>query len=481
MTTIAVRSASTRRSVCRSAGSTATSSAAIGSSSSSRRGSAASARATATRWACPPESCDGRAPASSPTPTSSSQRWASARAVGARRTGAAWPEGDVLEGVEVREEQRLLAEQGGTSGVRWHPDARPPGPTSVSTRPSSTTRPVSGATRPAMHAERASTCRSRWGRAAARVSPVGDLDGHVDVALGDGELEHEGHSDAPALPGEPDDQHRDDDQQHERQRDRGVGVGLALEVDLQRQRAGPALEAAGEGDRRAELAQRAGERQHRARDQPGQHQRQRDPAEHRRRAGAERRGHDLVALTRRCAAPPRATDDEERQRHERLRHHHRDRRERDLDAERVERSTEQPAPAEGVEQREPADDRRQHQRQQHQRPQHARARGSRGAPAPAPSARRTRCRATVLAADVRRLSQNAARESSDVISVPKFGQSTLRDDRDEREQHERRPDEGRDVDPPGQPDRCAGAGRPVPAGHGLREAGLLEDATARCR
>ena len=77
----AVRSASTRRSVCRSAGSTATSSAAIGSSSRSRAGSAARARATATRCAWPPESCAGRRRRSSPTPTSSSQRWASRRAV----------------------------------------------------------------------------------------------------------------------------------------------------------------------------------------------------------------------------------------------------------------------------------------------------------------------------------------------------------------------------------------------------------------
>ena len=63
-----------------------------------------------------------------PTPTSSSQCWASRRAVAARRTGAARPERDVLQGVEVGEQQRLLAEQGGTPLVRRHPDARTPGP-----------------------------------------------------------------------------------------------------------------------------------------------------------------------------------------------------------------------------------------------------------------------------------------------------------------------------------------------------------------
>ena len=72
----------------------------------------------------------------------------------------------------------------------------------------------------------------------------------------------------------------------------------------------------------------------------------------------------------------------------------------------------------------PADHRRQHQRQQDQGPQHTGAPGSRCGPAPAPSARRTATH-QVLAVDVFRLSQNAVRESSEVISEPKWAQSTL--------------------------------------------------------
>ena len=52
-----------------------------------------------------------------------------------------------------------------------------------------------------------------------------------------------------------DDDHRGDDDEQQRQRDGGVGVGLALQVDLQWQRSGDALQRAGEGQGRAELAE----------------------------------------------------------------------------------------------------------------------------------------------------------------------------------------------------------------------------------
>ena len=57
---MALRSASTRLSSRRIKGAAWMSMAAIGSSRSSRSGPAARARATATRWACPPESSPGR-------------------------------------------------------------------------------------------------------------------------------------------------------------------------------------------------------------------------------------------------------------------------------------------------------------------------------------------------------------------------------------------------------------------------------------
>ena len=57
-----------------------TSSAASGSSSSRSAGSVASARASATRWACPPDSCAGRASANRASPTRSSHAIAVERA-----------------------------------------------------------------------------------------------------------------------------------------------------------------------------------------------------------------------------------------------------------------------------------------------------------------------------------------------------------------------------------------------------------------
>ena len=116
-----------------------------------------------------------------------------------------------------------------------------------------------------------------------------------------------------------------------RQCDGGVGIGLALQVDLQRQRARDALQRAGEGQRRPELAERPRERQHRARHQPGQHERQRHGPQHGGGTGAESGGDVLVAGSRRAQRAFEA-DHEEGQRDEGLGEHHRGGREGDPDA-----------------------------------------------------------------------------------------------------------------------------------------------------
>ena len=99
--------------------------------------------------------------------------------------------------------------------------------------------------------------------------------------------------------------------------------------------------------------------------QPGQHQRQRHPAEDGRRPGAQGGGDHLVAAARRAQRPLEA-DHQERQRHEGLREHDGGRGEGHLDAQHLEGVAEQPAPPERVEQGDAAHDRRQHQRQQDQ-------------------------------------------------------------------------------------------------------------------
>ena len=93
-------------------------------------------------------------------------------------------------------------------------------------------------------------------------------------------------------------------------------------------------EVAGEGDRRAELAQRPGPAQHRAGGDARGDQRQRDPAERRPPAGAEGRG---GLLEPGVGGPQRAldADDQERHRHERLGDHDGGRGERHGDAERL--------------------------------------------------------------------------------------------------------------------------------------------------
>jgi hypothetical protein len=85
---------------------------------------------------------------------------------------------------------------------------------------------------------------------------------------------------------------------------------------------------------------------------------------------AERRRDDLVPLSDR-AQRALERDDEEGQGDEGLREHHGGGRERDVDAQHLKGVPEQPPPPEGVEERDPADDRGQHERQQQQRTQHA--------------------------------------------------------------------------------------------------------------
>ena len=118
---MARRPARTFFSSLRSSGAAWMSRAAMGSSSSSTSGLAASARATATRWAWPPESSAGRRASSPPASTAASHCRADSRAVCPGDTGAAWPERHVFQGAEVREQQRLLREEYGAAVVRGGP------------------------------------------------------------------------------------------------------------------------------------------------------------------------------------------------------------------------------------------------------------------------------------------------------------------------------------------------------------------------
>ena len=229
----------------------------------------------------------------------------------------------------------------------------------------------------------------------------------------------------------------DRDQQH-RQRDGRVGVGFTLQVDLQRQRPGDALARARERQRGAELAQRAGERQHRSRDQAGRQKRQGHPPPHRRRSGTERRRHHVVVTAgRACRTFQR--DDQERQRHEGLRQHHRRRGERDPDARGVEVLADQ---ARAGRTRTAA----------RYRPPPAAAPAAAGAAAGSPASARPSLRAStsaigtpnsthssVLAAAVFRLSTSAARRGLAGDQRPELRPVHLRRDGDERQHHEQRP------------------------------------------
>ena len=95
-----------------------------GSSRSSTLGSTASARARATRWRSPPESCEGKRPARPSSCTSSSRRWTRSAIAGGRRpvAAAAHPqaEGDVLEDRHVPEEGVVLEDEAHLALARGH-------------------------------------------------------------------------------------------------------------------------------------------------------------------------------------------------------------------------------------------------------------------------------------------------------------------------------------------------------------------------
>ena len=116
-TATASNSARWRRSWARTSRRVRASSAASGSSRSSRRGRVASARARATRWAWPPDSLRGLAPAWSARPRRSSHSAACARASRLGRALAARPERHVVQGGQVREEQVVLEDDADRAGL----------------------------------------------------------------------------------------------------------------------------------------------------------------------------------------------------------------------------------------------------------------------------------------------------------------------------------------------------------------------------
>ena len=96
-----------------------------------------------------------------------------------------------------------------------------------------------------------------------------------------------------------------DHEQHQRSAIAASGSLLQGEVDRERHRLRRAREVAGEGDRRAELAERPGPAEHRPGGDPGRDQRQRDPAERRPPVGAEGGGGVLEPGVGGRAARPR--------------------------------------------------------------------------------------------------------------------------------------------------------------------------------
>ena len=119
---------------------------------------------------------------------------------------------------------------------------------------------------------------------------------------------------------------------------------------------------------------------------------------------------------------------------------------------------EQAAPAEGVEQGQTADHRRQHERQQDQRAQHAQPRevapGQHQRHRHAEHHAQQRCSPSTSQAQPERRRESLGGDQRAEVRPVDPG-----DDRDQREQHEGRPDERRDVDPPGQPDGLLAVGR----------------------
>ena len=135
---------------------TPTSRPANGSSSSSRPGSVASARAIATRWACPPESSPGRRSARSPI----------AEPVQPVAGGRPAPRRAARRGSAARRRRCRGRTGAGTAAGPGRPRPTPRGPGRAArsrSRPPSRTRPSAG-TRPASALTQRASCRRRWAR-----------------------------------------------------------------------------------------------------------------------------------------------------------------------------------------------------------------------------------------------------------------------------------------------------------------------------
>ena len=83
----------------------------VGSSASTQSGRPASARAIATRWRSPPESCDGRCCTRSPRPTCSSTALRRGARLGHRQAADAQRHRDVVERAELRQQVVELVDE----------------------------------------------------------------------------------------------------------------------------------------------------------------------------------------------------------------------------------------------------------------------------------------------------------------------------------------------------------------------------------
>ena len=268
--------ASTRRSTLRIAVATATSRPASGSSSSSTSGSAASARASATRCACPPDSWRGIRSTSSAASTSAEPVLGQLPGILAAQAALPLrgPNATFVADVQVRKQQRILHQQADPPVVGGDVDRRPR--VSVSIR--SPTRTVA---RVGPHQAGDDVQHGRLAR------PVGAED-RQHLARRDAEFDVQRRRSPttartstpltsahqpltpPALSLRLPSPTTTTAATATSSTDSATAASastLPLQVDLQRQGAGHALAGPGERQRRAELAERAGEGQHRARHQ----------------------------------------------------------------------------------------------------------------------------------------------------------------------------------------------------------------------
>ena len=260
------------------------------------------------------------------------------RRPGGRPAEAARPggEGDVVAHVEVREQPVVLEDHAGPALLGGHERVR--AAASRGRRPP--TDPARRAPEPGDRAQQGGLARPRSARArrAPRRARTSKDDVELEARRG-GRCPRSagrrcaarraravgGHADPPAPTQRPRRANSTATETASSTSERASGrvrVGLHREVDRQRHRAGHALEVAGEGDRGAELAERAGPAQHRAGHQRRPDQRQRDAAEDGEPAGAEGRGGLVVPLVG-GAERPLDRDHQERHRHERLGDDHR--------------------------------------------------------------------------------------------------------------------------------------------------------------